>query len=78
VNPALASFRRLTMHCKAFAFFTLVSGAFVAGLDAGRQADPPFPAFGYCYVKNPLPDTLRIPESFNELEIILNPSNQPY
>jgi hypothetical protein len=35
VSPALARFRRLTMHCKALAFVTMVSGAFVAGLDAG-------------------------------------------
>jgi cytochrome c oxidase assembly protein subunit 15 len=41
VSPALASFRRLTMHCKALAFITMVSGAFVAGLDAGQPSQYP-------------------------------------
>lgn len=44
VTPALASFRRLTMHCKALAFITMVSGAFVAGLDAGLVYNS-FPKF---------------------------------
>jgi hypothetical protein len=40
VSPALTRFRRLTMHCKALAFVTMVSGAFVAGLDAGGTLAP--------------------------------------
>lgn len=44
VSPALAQFRRLTMHCKALAFITMVSGAFVAGLDAGLVYNS-FPKF---------------------------------
>ena len=35
VTPSMAAFRKLVIGSKALAFITLVSGAFVAGLDAG-------------------------------------------
>merc|ERR1719228_2818648 len=44
VTPALASFRKLVITSKALAFITLVSGAFVAGLDAGLVYNS-FPKF---------------------------------
>jgi cytochrome c oxidase assembly protein subunit 15 len=44
VSPALTRFRHLTIHCKALAFITMVSGAFVAGLDAGLVYNS-FPKF---------------------------------
>jgi len=44
VTPAMLSFRKLMMSCKALAFITLVSGAFVAGLDAGLVYNS-FPKF---------------------------------
>ena len=34
-TPGMAAFRKLVIGSKALAFITLVSGAFVAGLDAG-------------------------------------------
>ena len=44
VTPALLSFRKLVISSKALAFITLVSGAFVAGLDAGLVYNS-FPKF---------------------------------
>lgn len=44
MTPQLATFRKLAMTSKAFAFITLVSGAFVAGLDAGLVYNS-FPKF---------------------------------
>ena len=44
VTPAMLSFRKLVISSKALAFFTLVSGAFVAGLDAGLVYNS-FPKF---------------------------------
>jgi len=44
VTPAIASFRKLVISSKALAFITLVSGAFVAGLDAGLVYNS-FPKF---------------------------------
>jgi cytochrome c oxidase assembly protein subunit 15 len=44
VTPALNSFRKLVIASKALAFVTLVSGAFVAGLDAGLVYNS-FPKF---------------------------------
>jgi len=44
VTPAMASFRKLVISSKALAFITLVSGAFVAGLDAGLVYNS-FPKF---------------------------------
>lgn len=44
VTPALAGFRHLAIASKALAFITLVSGAFVAGLDAGLVYNS-FPKF---------------------------------
>ena len=35
VAPALMKFRRLAMSVKGLVFLTAISGAFVAGLDAG-------------------------------------------
>jgi hypothetical protein len=55
VSPALARFRRLTMHCKALAFVTMVSGAFVAGLDAGGTLAP----FSYLRIFFPSRSTLK-------------------
>merc|ERR1712115_26986 len=44
VTPALLNFRKLVISSKALAFLTLVSGAFVAGLDAGLVYNS-FPKF---------------------------------
>jgi len=44
ITPQLVKFRKWTMSCKALAFITLVSGAFVAGLDAGLVYNS-FPKF---------------------------------
>jgi len=44
MTPLLARFRKLAMASKGMAFFTLVSGAFVAGLDAGLVYNS-FPKF---------------------------------
>jgi len=44
VTPAMVGFRKLVMASKAMAFITLVSGAFVAGLDAGLVYNS-FPKF---------------------------------
>merc|ERR1719391_1211974 len=44
VTPAMLSFRKLVISSKALAFITLVSGAFVAGLDAGLVYNS-FPKF---------------------------------
>merc|ERR550539_2189569 len=44
VTPSMASFRKLVIGSKALAFITLVSGAFVAGLDAGLVYNS-FPKF---------------------------------
>eukprot|EP00088_Acartia_fossae_P027408 TRINITY_DN2815_c0_g1_i4.p1 TRINITY_DN2815_c0_g1~~TRINITY_DN2815_c0_g1_i4.p1 ORF type:complete len:424 (+),score=109.60 TRINITY_DN2815_c0_g1_i4:38-1309(+) len=44
ITPQLAKFRKWTVSSKALAFFTLVSGAFVAGLDAGLVYNS-FPKF---------------------------------
>merc|ERR1719369_2469256 len=44
VTPSMAAFRKLVIGSKALAFITLVSGAFVAGLDAGLVYNS-FPKF---------------------------------
>jgi len=44
VTPAMVGFRKLLIASKAMAFITLVSGAFVAGLDAGLVYNS-FPKF---------------------------------
>jgi len=44
ITPALLKFRKLVMASKGLAFLTLVSGAFVAGLDAGLVYNS-FPKF---------------------------------
>jgi len=44
VTPSMLSFRKLVISSKALAFITLVSGAFVAGLDAGLVYNS-FPRF---------------------------------
>merc|ERR1719219_176448 len=44
VTPAMASLRKMVHSCKALVFLTLVSGAFVAGLDAGLVYNS-FPKF---------------------------------
>jgi len=44
VTPAMLSFKKLVISSKALAFLTLVSGAFVAGLDAGLVYNS-FPKF---------------------------------
>merc|ERR1711973_814641 len=44
VTPSMAAFRKLAISSKALAFITLVSGAFVAGLDAGLVYNS-FPKF---------------------------------
>merc|ERR1719385_463899 len=44
VTPGMAAFRKLVIGSKALAFITLVSGAFVAGLDAGLVYNS-FPKF---------------------------------
>jgi len=44
VTPAMVGFRKLVIASKAMAFITLVSGAFVAGLDAGLVYNS-FPKF---------------------------------
>jgi len=44
VTPSILSFRKLVISSKALAFITLVSGAFVAGLDAGLVYNS-FPKF---------------------------------
>jgi len=44
VTPAMQTFRKLVITSKALAFITLVSGAFVAGLDAGLVYNS-FPKF---------------------------------
>merc|ERR1712098_776267 len=44
VTPAMLKFRKLVISSKALAFITLVSGAFVAGLDAGLVYNS-FPKF---------------------------------
>jgi len=44
VTPAMASLRRMVISSKALVFLTLVSGAFVAGLDAGLVYNS-FPKF---------------------------------
>merc|ERR1711997_1150332 len=45
VTPGMASFRKLVIGSKALIFTTLVSGAFVAGLDAGLVYNS-FPKMG--------------------------------
>merc|ERR1719414_2394118 len=44
ITPAMVGFRKLVIASKAMAFITLVSGAFVAGLDAGLVYNS-FPKF---------------------------------
>merc|ERR1712212_1051855 len=53
VTPSMASFRKLVIGSKALAFITLVSGAFVAGLDAGLVYNS-FPKFADRWIPSDL------------------------
>ncbi|XP_011302894.1 cytochrome c oxidase assembly protein COX15 homolog isoform X2 [Fopius arisanus] len=64
-TKALVNFKRMANWSKAFVFFTAISGAFVAGLDAGLIYNE-FPRMGKRFIPNELLEMSPILKNFTE------------